>query len=135
MPRGLSTISSKSSSFVFADEVGAEPVPERVASVGDLKPALLPMPLSIFAFASEAFVGRIAPGLLPDMTLAHKRLIFLTSASGGYEFSECGLGFGRVCEGVGRDGAGKGRNRSLLRAVRLRMDCPRRKEVAAVGFA
>src|SRR2546430_13119860 len=131
MPRGVSTISSKSCSFVFADApVGVEVV----GSVGDLK-ALLPMPLSIFAFASEAFVGRIAPDLLPAMTLAHKRLIFLTSASGGYEFSVCGLGFGRVCEGVGRDGAGKGRNRSLLRAVRLRMDCPRRKEVAAVGFA
>src|SRR5271163_1555563 len=98
MPRGVSTISSKSCSFVFADApVGAEVV----VTVGDLKPALLPMPLSIFAFASEAFVGRIAPGLLPAMTLAHKRLIFLTSASGGYEFSVCGLEFGRVSERVG----------------------------------
>jgi len=51
------------------------------------------------------------------------------------EFSVCGLGLGRVCDAVGRDGAGKGRNRSLLRTVRLRMGCSRREEVAAVGFA
>src|SRR5256885_16328861 len=110
MPRGLSTISSNSCSFVFADAlVGAEVV----VTAGDLKPALLPIPLSIFAFASEAFVGRVAPSLLPAMTLAHKRLICLASALGGYEFSVCGLGFSRVCDKVGRDGAGGGRNRLL----------------------
>src|SRR5256885_16357945 len=77
MPRGLSTISSNSCSFVFADAlVGAEVV----VTAGDLKPALLPIPLSIFAFASEAFVGRVAPSLLPAMTLAHKRLICLAFA-------------------------------------------------------
>src|SRR5437764_13612622 len=113
MPRGLSTISSKSCSFVFADTpVDAEPAREGVASVGDLKPALLPMPLSVFegcfTLANEARVGCIAPDLLPAMTLAHKRLICLASASGGYELSVCGLGFGRVCDGVGRDGAAGG---------------------------